>query len=105
MAKEKVSLTIDKELWKEFHKHCNGHAFNLSGKVELLIREELTKSKKKDIAYSRVISILNSIVRKKARPKLKQEKKKPVKEQLPSLEFLRERMLEKRKAFSKKKRV
>ena len=43
--KQKVTLSIDSEVYKQFKKYCDEHAFLLSKKIELWMSEELTRSK------------------------------------------------------------
>lgn len=43
--KEKISLTIDAELWKEAKLHCVKNDMEYSSFVEQLIREKLKKQK------------------------------------------------------------
>jgi len=45
MKKEKISLTIDAELWKEAKIHCVKNDVEYSSFVEQLIRERLKKPK------------------------------------------------------------
>ncbi|MFH1400718.1 MAG: hypothetical protein ABIH41_04305 [Nanoarchaeota archaeon] len=57
--KEKVSLTIDRGVWKRFKAHCDRNAINMSGKVELLISAELER---KDVKYQDVVKLVSRIV-------------------------------------------
>ena len=48
--KQKVTLSIDSEIYKEFQQFCEEHAFMLSKKIENFMKKELEeheKSKKK----------------------------------------------------------
>ncbi len=43
--KEKISLTIDSEIWKEAKHYCIDNGLEYSSFVERLIREKLSKKK------------------------------------------------------------
>lgn len=45
MAKQKVTLSIDSEVYKKFKNYCEEHAILLSKKVENWMRKELEKER------------------------------------------------------------
>jgi metal-responsive CopG/Arc/MetJ family transcriptional regulator len=47
MAKETLSVTIDSELLKKFKDHSKENAINISGRIEILIRDYMGKIEKK----------------------------------------------------------
>ena len=42
--KERISITIDERLMKDFRKYCKKHGMKVSSKVELFIKKELGKA-------------------------------------------------------------
>ncbi len=42
--KQRINITIDKNLIKKFQEYCKKRAMKVSSKIELLIGEELKKS-------------------------------------------------------------
>lgn len=42
--KQRINITIDENLIKEFQEYCKKRAMKVSSKIELLIEEELKKS-------------------------------------------------------------
>jgi len=47
MAKQKVTLSIDSEVYKKFKYYCEEHAILLSKKVELYMKKEMGDGKSK----------------------------------------------------------
>jgi hypothetical protein len=45
MGKQKVTLSIDSKVYKEFQKYCEENAIMLSKKVELFMKKELGGTK------------------------------------------------------------
>lgn len=41
MTKEKVSMTIDKEVYDQFRVYCKNNGMKISTKVELLMKETI----------------------------------------------------------------
>ncbi len=46
MNEEKVTLTIDKIIWEKFKRYCAANAFKISGKIQLLLNEEIERGPK-----------------------------------------------------------
>jgi len=46
-GKKKVTLSIDSTIYDTFRDHCDKNAIMLSKKVEIWMKEELAKAKKK----------------------------------------------------------
>jgi hypothetical protein len=40
-SKQKVTLSIDSKVYKDYQEYCEEHAIMLSKKIELLIKKEL----------------------------------------------------------------
>ena len=47
MSKQKVTLSIEEEVYSKFRKYCADNAIMLSKKVELWMKKELDKDVKK----------------------------------------------------------
>ena len=45
--KERINITIEKELIKKFQEYCKKRAMKVSSKIELMIKEELEKKQLK----------------------------------------------------------
>lgn len=41
--KQRMTLSIDEEIYKKFKEYCEQHGMKMSSKVELYMREELKK--------------------------------------------------------------
>ncbi|MBN1645756.1 hypothetical protein JW868_01820 [Candidatus Woesearchaeota archaeon] len=61
--KNKISLNIDSGLWNRFKEYCEGNAFNLSGKVELLLKKELANAKRKETSHKKVLDAISKFMR------------------------------------------
>ncbi|MBU1201411.1 MAG: hypothetical protein KJ583_07175 [Nanoarchaeota archaeon] len=48
MGKQKVSMTIDKEIYNQFKKYCQKNGMKVSTKVELLIKETIKDTSLKE---------------------------------------------------------
>jgi len=46
MNEEKVTLMIDKIVWEKFRRYCAANAFKISGKIQLLLEEEIERGPK-----------------------------------------------------------
>ncbi len=46
MSKQKVTLSIDREIYKKYKQWCEDNAIMLSKKIELFMRDQLEKIKK-----------------------------------------------------------
>ena len=46
MPKQKVTLSIDREIYEKYKKWCEDNAIMLSKKIELFMRDQLEKIKK-----------------------------------------------------------
>ena len=44
-GKQKVTLSIDSKIYKEFQKYCEENAIMLSKKIELFMKKELEEAK------------------------------------------------------------
>lgn len=44
--KQRISLTIDKEVYQKFLKYCKERGMKISSKVEVMIKKELKNVKK-----------------------------------------------------------
>lgn len=45
--KKPVTLSIDKKTYEQYRKHCEQNGFILSKKVEMFMREELERKRRK----------------------------------------------------------
>jgi len=46
MSKQKVTLSIDREIYKKYKRWCEDNAIMLSKKIELFMRDQLEKTEK-----------------------------------------------------------
>lgn len=46
MNEEKVTLMIDRIVWEKFRRYCSVNAFKISGKIQLLLDEEMERGPK-----------------------------------------------------------
>jgi antitoxin component of RelBE/YafQ-DinJ toxin-antitoxin module len=48
MSKQKISMTIDKEIYEQFKKYCQKNGMKISTKVELLMKETIKDTSLKE---------------------------------------------------------
>ncbi|MBU0472077.1 MAG: hypothetical protein KKF89_05410 [Nanoarchaeota archaeon] len=52
MAKQKISMTIEEEIYNQFKKYCSNNGMKISTKVELLMRETLKDTSLKEYIHN-----------------------------------------------------
>jgi len=48
MVKQKISMTIDEEIYNQFKKYCQNNGMKISTKVEILMKETLKDTSLKE---------------------------------------------------------